>query len=230
MQAEAVLKLQLGQLTRLNKGKLTKEKSTLMEEISTLTNLMNSDAAVYSAMSSDLKEMKAKFAVERRTRISEEATSIDDLSLIKNSRSVVVLTKTGYLKRMPLSDFGAQDRGTRGKAGADAENSVETAFSCNDHDTLLFVTDGGVAHAIRAFQVPAAGRTARGASLPSVLPVDAGSSITAVLPIEEFRSDEYVVLTTERVSVPASVAKAGRTVTQLPALFLTFRFACRRVG
>ena len=105
---------------------------------------------------------------------------------------------------MPLKTFERQNRGTRGKRGtsstegASAEDEVAHCFTCNDHDTLLMITDNGIAYGLRAYQVPTASRTAKGQPIPSVLPVRADQAITTILPVSEFSKDEFVVLATEQ--------------------------------
>ncbi|GMH91219.1 hypothetical protein TrST_g1741 [Triparma strigata] len=223
-QADAVLKLQLGQLTRLNGDKLADEKANLVNDISNLRTLMTDDTAVRDRMSNELAELKAKHGRERRTRIEEEVTELGAIDLIKNSKSVIVVTAGGYVKRMPLSNFEAQQRGTRGKKGTsyvedndlDPEdedpNVVEHCFSCQDHDTLLFSTNSGVAYGLRAFQIPISGRTAKGVPLPTVLPISADTDIASVLPISSFSADEYVILTTERGWIKKTPVKAFETM------------------
>ncbi|GMH62783.1 hypothetical protein TrLO_g1053 [Triparma laevis f. longispina] len=226
-QADAVLKLQLGQLTRLNGDKLADEKANLVKDIEQLTNLMTDDTAVRNKISTELAELKSKYGRERRTRIEEEVTELGAIDLIKNSKSVIVVTAGGYVKRMPLSNFEAQQRGTRGKKGTsfvdgdfEAEedgdedpNVVEHCFSCQDHDTLLFSTISGVAYGLRAFQIPISGRTAKGVPLPSVLPISGDDDIASVLPISSFSADEYIVLTTEKGWIKKTPVKAFETMT-----------------
>ena len=121
--------------------------------------------------------------------------------------SVIVVTRGGYIKRMPLKTFERQNRGTRGKRGtsstdgASVEDEVAHCFTCNDHDTLLMITNNGVAYGLRAYQVPTASRTAKGQPIPSVLPVRADQAVTTVLAVSEFSKDEYVVLATEQGSI-----------------------------
>ncbi|GMI45090.1 hypothetical protein TrCOL_g10287 [Triparma columacea] len=208
-QADAVLKLQLGQLTRLNGNKLSNELNTLRETIEGLNKLMEDDSSVRREMIKELKELREKHAIPRRTRVEADAEDLEAIDLIKNSKSVIVMTKGGYIKRMPLSDFQAQARGTRGKTGVSAQkanatpsedndNAIEHCFSCNDHDTLIFSTLRGIAYGLRAFQIPIAGRTARGVPLPSVLPVAGDDIVASVLPVPKFSQDEFIVLATEK--------------------------------
>ena len=203
-QADAVLKLQLGQLTRLNGDKLTEEKKTLSESQANLRNLLTNDAAVREVMIDEFHSMKAKFATPRKTKILPDEDEKAEIDLVQNERSVIVVTRGGYIKRMPLKNFQSQNRGTRGKKGTSSntadisdDSSIAHCFTCNDHDTVLMTSQSGIAYGLRAYQVPEGGRTAKGAPIPSVLPVKADDIITSVLPVSHFSKDEFIVLATE---------------------------------
>jgi DNA gyrase subunit A len=200
-QADAVLKLQLGQLTRLNGDKLSEERNTLLESQTNLRNLLTSDIAVREVMIEEFVAIKGKFGTPRKTKILPDEEEKLEIDLVQNERSVIVVTRGGYMKRMPLQTFESQNRGTRGKSGTSNtksdDNEVSHCFTCNDHDTLLMTTQTGIAYGLRAYQVPEAGRTAKGTPIPSVLPVKADDIITSVLPVSQFSKDEFIVLTTE---------------------------------
>lgn len=116
--------------------------------------------------------------------------------------AVIVVTRGGYIKRMPLKTFESQGRGTRGKRGTSenvsSDDEVAHVITCNDHDTLLMITQNGIAYGLRAYEVPTGSRTAKGTPIPSVLPISAEQVVTAVLPVSEFMEDEYIVLATEQ--------------------------------
>lgn len=165
-QADAVLKLQLGQLTRLNGDKLSDEKKSLTESQANLRKLLTSDEAVREVMVEEFEAMKKKFGVDRRTQILPDEDDKGEIDLIQNERSVIVVTRGGYIKRMPLKTFESQNRGTRGKRGTSNtisdDNEIAHCFTCNDHDTVLMTTDNGIAYGLRAYQIPEGGRTAKG--------------------------------------------------------------------
>lgn len=216
-QAESVLKLPLGSLTRLNKDKLVEEQKSLKTSMKYLQRLLKEDSVVREAMIKEFQELKDKFAIPRRTAIEgEETGELNDLDLIENTRSVIIVTRGGYIKRMPLSAFESQRRGTRGKRGTSSsgsssssgspdddgsnhDNEVAHCFTCNDHDFLLVISNGGVAFSLRAYQVPQTTRTAKGVPLPSVLPMKGDDYVAAILPVSEFPSgeEECIVLVTE---------------------------------
>ncbi|KAL7547483.1 hypothetical protein ACHAWF_010778 [Thalassiosira exigua] len=200
-QADAVLKLQLGQLTRLNGDKLTNEKKTLAESQANLRNLLTNDEAVRDVMAEEFADMKKKFGTPRRTKILPDEDEKDEMELVQNERSVIVVTRGGYIKRMPLKTFESQNRGTRGKRGTSNavsdDNEIAHCFTCNDHDNVLLTTQSGIAYGLRAYQIPEGGRTAKGAPIPAVLPLKADDIITSVLPVSRFSKDEFIVLATE---------------------------------
>jgi DNA gyrase subunit A len=200
-QADAVLKLQLGQLTRLNGDKLTDEKNTLAESQANLRNLLTSDSAVRDVMIEEFVAINGKFGTPRKTKMLPDEDEKEEIDLVQNERSVIVVTRGGYIKRMPLKTFESQNRGTRGKSGTSNtksdDNEIAHCFTCNDHDTVLMTTQTGIAYGLRAYQIPEGGRTAKGTPIPSVLPVKADDIITSVLPVSQWSKDEFIVLTTE---------------------------------
>jgi DNA gyrase subunit A len=137
--------------------------------------------------------------VPRRTEILDLAGGLEDIDLIANERSVVLLTETGYLKRMPVSEFEATSRGTRGKAGtrSQGEEAVKLFIGCNDHDTLLLFSDRGVAYALPAYRVPQCSRTAKGTPVVQLLPIPREEAITSLLAVSEFNDDTDLLMLTQ---------------------------------
>lgn len=213
-QLDAVLRLQLGQLTKLNGNRLKEERKTLDEGIANLNTLLTVDDAVWKEMTDEFEQIAKKYGVPRRTTIDTNedvngSKDLTDMDLITNSRSVIVVTRSGYIKRLPLQTFSNQGRGTRGKKSTSTSSSsinnghddttVSHCFTCNDHDTLLITTQRGVAFGLRAFRIPIASRTARGVPIPSVLPFQTDDVIASILPVSTFDNpNEYCVLATEK--------------------------------
>jgi len=224
-QADAVLRLQLGQLTRLNKNKLSDEKKKLNESRKILQDLLDNDTSVRNTMVEEFQQLKDKFGVPRRTKIEIDEGELDEVDLVQNSRSVVVVTRGGYIKRMPLQTFENQGRGTRGKKGTSSsseDNEIAHCFTCNDHDTLLMTTQRGVAYGLRAFQVPTGSRTAKGVPIPSVLPVRTDDLVTSILPVHEFPEDEFIVVTTKQGWIKKTPLKAFEKLTSRGLVIATF--------
>eukprot|EP00903_Cladosiphon_okamuranus_P010462 g9898.t1 len=200
-QADAILALRLGRLTSMEERKLKEEAEDLKATMERLDSVMKEDSKVFDIIVEELTEAKNKHAVPRRTLIKPDEGELHEEDLLANDSSVVVVTAAGYIKRMPLEEFTAQNRGTRGKAGAKMSSDhdvVQHFFTCQDHDTILFVSDRGVAYGIRAFQVPVGSRIAKGVPVPQVLPIAGDEQITSVLAVDNFKDDEYLVLLTQK--------------------------------
>ncbi|EOD20608.1 DNA topoisomerase [Emiliania huxleyi CCMP1516] len=198
-QAEAILSLQLRRLTALEQSKLDDERADLRAEVARLSTLLSERSNVEAAISAELEELREAHATPRRSAIEVEYEELSDLDLTPNEGCVIVQSARGFVKRMPLDEFEAQGRGTRGKAGmanlGDGD-AVLRIFSCATHDTVLFISERGIAYALEAFRVPVASRTARGVLLQSLLPIAADESIAQLLPVSEFSENESLVLLT----------------------------------
>ncbi|CAM9675174.1 unnamed protein product, partial [Laminaria digitata] len=213
-QADAILALRLGRLTSMEEGKLRREADELKATMARLDGLMTDDQSVYDVIVDELTQAKEKHAVPRRTMIKPDEGELHEEDLLANDSSVVVVTAAGYIKRMPLEEFTAQNRGTRGKAGAKMSSDhdlVQHFFTCQDHDTILFVSNKGVAYGIRAFQVPIGSRTAKGVPVPQVLPIAGDEEIASVLAVDDFRDDEYLVLLTQQGYIKRTPLAAFRS-------------------
>jgi DNA gyrase subunit A len=154
---------------------------------------------VFGIIEDELGQLRDRHAVPRRTEILDLAGGLEDIDLIANERSVVLLTETGYLKRMPVSEFEATSRGTRGKAGtrSQGEEAVKLFIGCNDHDTLLLFSDRGVSYAVPTYRVPQCSRTAKGTPIVQLLPIPREEAITSLLAVSEFNDDtDLLMLTT----------------------------------
>ena len=204
-QTDAIMNLQLGQLSRLSQTKLSTEQQDLEAKLARLTTLIEVDNAVYDEMIEEFQHMVKTYGTERKTQIlSDQDGELTEINLVKNARSVIVVTRGGYIKRMPAKTFESQGRGTRGKRGTtpdgkdNVDNEIAQCFTCNDHDMLLMVTQRGIAYGIHAYQVPTGSRTAKGQPIPSVLPIKASDTITTVLPVSNFDDDAFIVLATEQ--------------------------------
>ena len=188
-QADAILNMQLRRLTALEEDKLKEENEDLQRQIKLLTGVMQDDKKVFEIMRQETLELKAKHAQPRRSILWDEEGAISEEDLVANDRSVIVITRSGYIKRLSIEEFETQARGTKGKAGARLsadDDSVSQFFSCNDHDVILFITDKGKAYSVKAFQVPLGSRVARGVPLPQVLPINSDEVVTSVIPVDSF--------------------------------------------
>ena len=215
-QAESILGLRLSRLTAMEEGKLSDEHETLSRDILVLEELMHQDDKVNEMIKQETLDIKNKFGQPRRSEILDAEGVLSDQDLLANDRSVIIITKSGYIKRLPIEEFESQSRGTKGKAGAKmsgADDGIVHFFSCNDHDSVLFVTDKGIAYSIKAFQVPLGSRIAKGVPLPQILPFSAQERVTSVIPIETFdREDEHLVLLTKFGFVKKTPLKSFKNI------------------
>ncbi len=197
-QADAILQMQLRRLTALEAEKIQQEHEALQEEILDLQDILARRERILDIVETEATELKQAYSTPRMTVIEQTLGDLEDMDLIANEQAIIMLTEQGYLKRMPVSAFEAQNRATRGKAGArmKEDDGVEHFISCCDHDSILFFSDRGVAYCLKAYQIPAASRTARGLPVVQMLPIPRDEKITSIVPVTEFTDDEYLVMLT----------------------------------
>ncbi|QEY30989.1 DNA gyrase subunit A [Synechococcus sp. RSCCF101] len=198
VQADAILQMQLRRLTALEADKIRLEHEDLVAKIADYKDILSRRERVFDIIRTELSHLRDRHGSERRTEILDLEGELDDIDLIANERSVVLLTANGYLKRMAVSEFEATSRGSRGKAGtkSQGDESVELFISCNDHDRLLLFSDRGVAYALPAYRVPICSRTAKGTPVVQLLPIPREEAITSVLAVSEFEADVHLLMLT----------------------------------
>jgi len=198
IQSDAILQMQLRRLTALEADKIRLEHEELVKKIIDLKDILEKRERVLEITKIELMEIKEKYNSPRRTEILDLGGGLEDIDLIANERSVVLLTETGYLKRMPVNEFEATSRGTRGKAGtrSQGEEEVKKFISCNDHDSLLLFSDRGVAYALPAYRVPQCSRTAKGTPIVQLLPIPREEAITSLLSVSSFDDENYLLMLT----------------------------------
>jgi DNA gyrase subunit A len=197
-QADAILQMQLRRLTALEADKIRLEHEDLLAKITDYLDILARRERVFGLICEELHALRAKYDSPRRTEILDVEGGLEDIDLIANERSVVLLTENGYLKRMPVSEFEATSRGTRGKAGtrSQGEEAVKLFISCNDHDSLLLFSDRGVVYSLPAYRVPMCSRTARGTPIVQLLPIPREELITSLLAVGAFEDDQVLVMLT----------------------------------
>ena len=198
LQADAILQMQLRRLTALEADKIRLEHEDLLARIADYKDILARRERVLELIETELRQLRDRYDTPRRTEILDVEGGLDDIDLIANERSVVLLTETGYLKRMAVSDFEATSRGTRGKAGtrSQGDEAVRLFISCNDHDTLLLFSDRGVVYALPAYRVPLASRTAKGTPVVQLLPIPREEQITSLLQVTAFGEEVQLVMLT----------------------------------
>ena len=198
IQSDAILQMQLRRLTALEADKIRLEHEDLLAKITDYKDILARRERVNGLIIEELGVIRSRYDSPRRTSILDVEGGLDDIDLIANERSVVLLTENGYLKRMPVSEFEATSRGTRGKAGtrSQGEEAVRLFISCNDHDNLLLFSDRGVVYTVPAYRVPLCSRAAKGTPIVQLLPIPREEQITSLLAVSEFAEDAVLVMLT----------------------------------
>lgn len=200
VQADAILQMQLRRLTALEAEKITAEHEELIRQITDYRDILASKARIDEIIVTEIREIQNIHASPRRTEIIPDEGEIVDTDLIANEKAVILLTEQGYIKRMPVSNFEAQSRATKGKAGAKIKEDdvVEHFLTCCDHNNLLFFSDRGVVYSINAYHIPIASRIARGAPIVQMLPIGKDEKITSMVAVTEFTDDQYLIMLTRQ--------------------------------
>ena len=199
-QAQAILDMRLQRLTGLERDKIEAEYAELQKMIAYYREVLANEGMVLGIIKDELTEIKRKYADERRTAISALEGEIDMLDLIAEEDMVVTLTHYGYVKRLPKATYRAQKRGGKGIVGATTreEDFVEQMYVVNTHDTLMFFTNRGRVYQLNCYQIPEAGRTARGTAIVNLLQLDAGEKVKALLPVPaEKVAGHYLIMATK---------------------------------
>jgi len=198
-QAQAILDMRLQRLTGLERDKLQEEYTALMEQIRYLNSVLASEEMVMGIIKDEILEIKRKYADERRTEISALEGEIDMMDLIQEEDMVVTISHFGYVKRLAKTTYRAQRRGGKGVTAATTreEDFIEQLYVTNTHDAIMFFTNRGRVHQKYCYEIPEAGRTARGTAIVNLLNLDPGEKVTAVLTVpEEKMSGHYLVMAT----------------------------------
>ena len=200
IQAQAILDMRLKTLSGLQREKIEEEYKQLMELIAHLREILSNEQLVYDIIKEDLIEVKTKFGDERLTKIRPAEGDIEEEDLIKEEQTIVALTHFGYIKRMPADTYKSQRRGGKGITGIStrAEDFVTEIFTASTHDTILFFSNKGKLYRLRGYEIPEAGRTAKGTAIVNLLSLDAGEKITAVIPISNFAEGKYLLMATQK--------------------------------
>ena len=209
IQAQAILDMRLRTLSGLQREKIEEEYNQLMELIAHLRDILNSERLVFDIIKEELLEIKDKFGDERKTKIVAAEGEIDVEDLIKEEQTVVALTHFGYIKRMPIDTYKSQRRGGKGITGIATreEDFVKQIFTASTHDTILFFTNKGKLYHLRGYEIPEAGRTAKGTAIVNLLSLDAGEKVSAVIPIQNFAEGKYLLMATKNGLIKKTALK-----------------------
>ena len=201
-QAQAILDMRLARLTGLERDRLQQEYDDLEKEIARFQAILADEHLLMEVIKTEISAIRDKFADPRRTELTTIDGEIDVEDLIQEEDMVVTLTRQGYVKRTPKSIYRAQNRGGRGVTGMTTkeEDFVEGVFTASTHDYILFFTNLGKVHRRKGYQIPEAGRTAKGTNLVNILPFEPGEKVTAGITVHEFDED-YLVFVTKNGTV-----------------------------
>lgn len=203
-QAQAILDMRLQRLTGLERKKIDDEYVDVMETIDWLESVLADEHKVMNIIKEDLLEVKKKFGDERRTEISLDTSEMDIEDLIAEEDIVVTISHQGYIKRQTLDNFRNQKRGGVGKTGGSgkkADDCAEHLFLSTTHHNILFFTNKGRVYRQKGYEIPEAGRIAKGTAIINLLPLEQGEKITAVIPVKEFIEDHFMFMATNKGTV-----------------------------
>ena len=199
IQAQSILDMRLKTLSGLQREKIEEEYNELMKLIAHLRDILASDKLVYDIIKEELLQIKQKYGDERKTRIIAAEGEIDIEDLIKEEQTVITLTHFGYVKRMPVDTYKSQKRGGKGIAGLATRESdfVKQIITASTHDTLLCFSNKGKLYRLKGYEIPEAGRTAKGTAIVNLIQLDPGERISAVIPISNFADGKYLLMGTK---------------------------------
>ena len=203
VQAQAILDMRLKALQGMDREKLQNEYNDLMEKINYYMELLADKMKLQGVLREELLEIRDKFGDKRKTEIQEIEDEIDIEDLIEEETCAFTLSNQGYIKRMPVDTYRTQSRGGRGVNAQNLkdEDYVKSLNIASTHDHMLFFTDLGRVHHRKGYQIPEAGRTARGTAIVNVLPLEPGESVTAMVITREFHENEFLMMVTRKGTV-----------------------------
>ncbi len=199
-QAKAILDMRLQRLTGLEREKIDAEYSELLKTIAWLKELLASEPKILNLVKTELADIKARFADKRRTEIIESTGELVTEDLIPKEDDVITITNSGYIKRIAVDAYKQQRRGGKGVIGMETkeEDFVGDLFIANTHDYMLFFTDRGKVYWLKVYEIPTAGRQARGTAIVNLLQIEQGERINAYVPISKFDEKHFLLMVTKK--------------------------------
>ncbi len=209
-QANAILEMRLSRLTGLEREKIEQELKDVLAEIDRLKGILADEKKLYAVIIEELKEIKSKYADERRTEIIVDTQDMSMEDLIVDEEVLVTVSHAGYVKRTSLALYRSQHRGGKGLTGMSmrAEDFAEHIFVASTHSYILFFTDRGRVLWMKVHELPQMGRAARGKAIINLLNLSGGEEVTAFLPVREFTDDHFIVMGTERGVIKKTTLKS----------------------
>ena len=203
IQAQAILDMRLARLQGLEREKIDKEYAELMERIAYFNSLLADEKLLMGVVKDELLEIKEKYGDDRRTKMVADVDEFDDEDLVAEEKVAITLTHLGYIKRVPADTYKAQRRGGKGITGITTRENdfVKDLIMTSTHDYLMFFTNTGKAHKIKAFEIPEATRTAKGTPAVNFLNLMQRERITAIIPVQEFADDKFLIAVTKNGTI-----------------------------
>ena len=202
-QAQAILELRLHRLTGLEKDKIFNEYQDLLQKIVELLRILRDADRLMEVIREELVAIREQYQDDRRTEIRQDSQDLNMEDLIDQEDMVVTLSHTGYAKAQPLTEYQAQRRGGKGKIATQIkdEDFIDKLLIANSHDTILCFSSRGKVYWLKVYELPQAGRTARGKPINNLLPLETDERITAILPVSEYSEDKFIFMATLRGTV-----------------------------
>ena len=199
-QAEAIVKMRLGQLTGMEREKIEAELADLMGRIWEFTNILTDEGKVKEIISTELEAIKKKYGDERRTSIEDVSGEVDIEDLIPVEESVITFTNIGYIKRQPIEIYNLQRRGGKGVSGMKQreEDFIENLFVASSHDDILFVTNLSNMYKLRCYEIPEGGKQSRGVNIVNLLQLSEGEQIAAMMKTSDFAENKFFICITKQ--------------------------------
>ena len=199
-QAQAILEMRLQRLTGLEREKIMAELAELMKQVEWLKFVLADVNEIFKIIISELEEISKKYSDKRRTQLTGELTDLEDEDLIADEPMVVTITKTGYIKRIPIDEYRVQKRGGKGTKGMETreEDIVTDIFTASTKTMLLVFTDKGRVYWVKVHKLPLGHRTSKGKAIANVVQLANNEKVRAILPVEEFVENKYIVMLTEK--------------------------------
>lgn len=197
-QATAIVQMQLGRLSGMERDKIEADYQSTIEKIAELEGILADESKILQIVKDDLLALKQKYGDERRTEIAPAVNSLEDEDLIDEEQVMITLTHSGYTKRLPIDTYKTQHRGGRGISGLTTkeEDFVEHILTTSTHNVILFFTNKGIVYRLKGYQIPEASRQAKGTSIVNLIPIEKDEQITAMIPISEFEEGKYLMFVT----------------------------------
>lgn len=214
VQADEIVKMRLGQLTGLERQKIVDEFNALKEKIADYEDILANHERVLQIILDEVNEIKNKFGDERRTTIENVSGEVDIEDLIPIEDNVVTLTNNGYIKRMPVSVYKAQNRGGRGVTGMKQreDDFVSEMFICSTHDHVLFITNKGIMYKLKCYEIPEGTKASRGTNIINILPLSEGEHIAQMIKTEDFDEGMYIIMVTKNGKIKRTALSQYKNV------------------